>query len=309
MNKKIIFAASIIALMILPSCKSVYKCGDPKPAKADITWGKRLKQVIKERDALCERISENDSTINSLNRRLDSLNTKIKKQNADIDSLTSLYNRLSDAKLNDAQRYDMAMRQKSDEIAAKEKEIAEREKALQEMHDALQRKDAAADTLNQSIKNALKGFKNDELQVTEKDGKVYISLSNNILFASGSATVNDKGHDALKALAEVLKKNQNIDIQVEGHTDSDPYRIKPGTDTHSLIVRDNWDLSVIRATSIVKILTDEYGVNPKQVTAAGRGEFFPKADNTTAEGRSANRRTEIILSPKLDEVMNLINKK
>ena len=309
MNQKLITVSLLAStLLLVPACKSVYKCGDPVPAKKSIFWGKRLKSVIEERDMLCNRISEDEADIDSLIRDTMRLHNTLVAKEKSLDSLAALYNELNDSKLSDAEKYNKALKQKSDEIAAKEKQIAEREKALKELQDALSKKEAAANSLNDAIKKALRGFNSDELQVTEKDGKVYVSLSNKLLFASGSVTVNQKGHDALKALADVMNKNTNIDIEVEGHTDNVPFRVKPGNESAGILVKDNWDLSVMRATSIVKILTDEYKVDPKQVHASGRGEFFPKADNTTEEGRSANRRTEIILSPKIDEVLNLIKK-
>jgi chemotaxis protein MotB len=118
------------------------------------------------------------------------------------------------------------------------------------------------------------------------------------LFKSGSAAVEVKGKEALKVLAEVLDKNPDIDILVEGHTDNVPIRTS--------VYKDNWDLSVARATSIVRILTDEYKIEPTRLTASGKGEFSPRASNAASEGRANNRRTEIILSPKLDEIMQLL---
>ena len=123
-------------------------------------------------------------------------------------------------------------------------------------------------------------------------------MSDKLLFKSGSATVETKGSEAIKLLAEVLNKNADIDILVEGHTDNIPIK--------TALYRDNWDLSVARSISIVRILTDDYKIAPLRLTASGKGEFTPRAPNTTAEGRALNRRTEIILSPKLDEIMQLL---
>jgi chemotaxis protein MotB len=163
----------------------------------------------------------------------------------------------------------------------------------------ISRQDSITKRLNDVLRNALLGFKSDELSVEIKNGKVYVSLSDKLLFKSGSASVEEKGKQALKVLADVLQKNTDIDILIEGHTDNDPIK--------TAIYKDNWDLSVGRATSIVRILTEEYKVLPKRVTASGKGEFSPKASNETAEGKAKNRRTEIILSPKLDEIMQLLN--
>ena len=125
-------------------------------------------------------------------------------------------------------------------------------------------------------------------------------MSDKLLFKSGSSTVEEKGRDALSLLGGVLNKNTDIDILVEGHTDNVPIK--------TAIYKDNWDLSVARATSIVRILTSDYKVVPTRMTASGKGEYFPRASNDTTEGRARNRRTEIILSPKLDELMQLLAK-
>ncbi len=183
-------------------------------------------------------------------------------------------------------------------LSEKMKELDEREQTinrLQEMIDEQTRK--VQDLLN-SVKEALLGFNSDELTVTEKNGKVYVAMSDKLLFQSGSATVDKRGKEALAKLADVLNKQNDIDVYIEGHTDSKPI--------HNARFSDNWDLSVIRATSVVRILTTDYGVNPLQIQPCGRGEYMPVADNETAEGRSKNRRTEIIMAPRLDKLIQML---
>lgn len=124
--------------------------------------------------------------------------------------------------------------------------------------------------------------------------------SDKLLFESGSAKVDKRGKEALAKLAEVLNKQTDIDVFIEGHTDTKPI--------NTVQFKDNWDLSVIRATSVVRILTKDYKVNPLQIQPTGRGQYMPVADNATAEGRSLNRRTEIIMAPKLDKLMQLLQK-
>ena len=143
------------------------------------------------------------------------------------------------------------------------------------------------------------GFNNDELTVTQKDGKVYVAMSDKLLFESGSAHVNKQGKDALGKLADVLKKQNDIDILIEGHTDNKPIK--------TVQFKDNWDLSVVRATSVVRILTKDYGVNPLQIVPSGRGEYMPVDTNDSTEGRARNRRTEIIMAPRLDKLMDILN--
>jgi chemotaxis protein MotB len=145
--------------------------------------------------------------------------------------------------------------------------------------------------------DALVNFRPEELTVSIKNGKVYVSLQESLLFPSGSAAVNPKGKEALGTLAQVLNLNPDINVSIEGHTDSIPMKGK---------FEDNWALSVGRATSIVRILTDTYKVDPTRVIASGRSKYEPVDVNETPEGRARNRRTEIILSPKLDELMKLL---
>ena len=178
-----------------------------------------------------------------------------------------------------------------------QKQLEEEQKRLWDLRRLLQQQREAVESLRQKMANALTGFNSNELQVFTKNGKVYVSLQESLLFPSGSAVVNPKGKEALGTLAQVLNVNPDINVVVEGHTDSIPIHGK---------YEDNWALSVARATAIVRILTDTYKVDPTTVTASGRSKFEPVDTNTTADGRQHNRRTEIILAPKLDELMQLL---
>lgn len=178
-------------------------------------------------------------------------------------------------------------------------ELESREKRVNELEAMISRKDSLVTALKNKVKEALLGFENNGLTIEQKNGKVYVSLDESLLFSSGSYAVGTKGVDVLKKLAKVLEQNQEINILVEGHTDNVPLNGKGD-------VADNWDLSVKRATSVVKIITTNSSVNPKRLTAAGRGEYIPLDMTNTADGRKKNRRTEIILSPKLDELLQLL---
>lgn len=171
--------------------------------------------------------------------------------------------------------------------------LDERERRVAELEAMVQAKEAQMAQLRDNLNSTLLGFSASDLTVTEKNGKLYISLSQNLLFKSGSDQIDFKGKNALKQVAEALNKNPDIDINVEGHTDSD------GTPAA------NWDLSTRRATAIVKIL-GEYGVNPGRMTASGRALYAPVAPNDTAANKALNRRTEIILSPKLDQLYEIL---
>jgi len=178
-------------------------------------------------------------------------------------------------------------------------ELESREKRVNELEAMISRKDSLVTALKNKVKEALLGFENNGLTIEQKNGKVYVSLDESLLFSSGSYAVGTKGVDVLKKLAKVLEQNQEINILVEGHTDNVPLNGKGD-------ITDNWDLSVKRATSVVKIITTNSSVNPKRLTAAGRSEYIPLDMTNTVDGRKKNRRTEIILSPKLDELLQML---
>jgi chemotaxis protein MotB len=305
MKKTFSLIIPVALILVLNSCAAVYKCNDQKPLKQPITWSKRLKTVVNERDMLCANIASKVKENDGLKNNLTDLTNKYKEltdQNNNLGTqykdLQDKYNTLINESLSQTDKLSKALTAKSEDLDAKEKLLSERERTLDEMRKIIAKQDSITNNLNNILRNALLGFNSDELSVEIKNGKVYVSMSDKLLFKSGSSAVEDKGKDALKLLAEVLDKNSDIDILIEGHTDNVPIKTS--------VYKDNWDLSVARATSIVRILTNDYKIGPTRLTASGKGEFFPKADNETTEGRAKNRRTEIILSPKLDELMKLL---
>jgi chemotaxis protein MotB len=177
--------------------------------------------------------------------------------------------------------------------------LAEREKKVKELEQVLAAKDKAVQDLKNKITGALLNFKEGDITVKVKNGKVYVSLAEQLLFGSGSIEVDSKGVTALQQLAKAIKDQKDINILVEGHTDNVPISKK------SQYMNDNWDLSVMRATSITKILT-KAGVSSKQVTPSGRGEYMPLAANDTPQNKQKNRRTEIIITPNLDELFKIL---
>jgi len=179
-------------------------------------------------------------------------------------------------------------------------QLAEKTAAYAKLRSELARKDSSMNALRNSIAKALLEFENDGLTITRKNGRVYVSMENKLLFSSGSFVINPKGADAIQKLAKVLESHPDIKILVEGHTDNVPYGGKGN-------LSDNWDLSAKRATSIVRILTSSSTIVPERITAAGRGEFAPIASNDTAEGRAKNRRTEIILVPDLSKLYEIVS--
>ena len=287
----------VLSFSFFSCTPQIYKCGETKPTKR-LFLPKAVLTVIKERDSLCTTLSARDNEIYTLKKDTVSLSN-------DIKNLEKRYHDLTNDKLSQSEQFSTTLKKKSDELKlksdelkAKESLLVDRENALNDMKKVIARQDSITGRLNKILRDALFGFKSDELSVEIKNGKVYVSMSDKLLFKSGSAAIEAKGTEAINVLADVLNKNNDIDILVEGHTDNIPIKTAQ--------YHDNWDLSAARAISIVRILTDEYQISPLRLTASGKGEFSPRASNSTSEGRARNRRTEIILSPKLDELMKLL---
>jgi chemotaxis protein MotB len=193
----------------------------------------------------------------------------------------------------DKSALEKSLKAREDKVAALESSLASREKRVKELEDAIASRDAKAKALKDKLSQALLGFESSDLSVEQRNGKVYLSLSQNLLFATGSSRLDAKGASAISKLAEVLNKNNEIDVLVEGHTDSD------GDE------KMNWELSTKRSLSIVDQLIKNKVISSR-ITAAGRGEHIPISSNDTDAGKAKNRRTEIILSPQLDEIMNIL---
>ena len=188
---------------------------------------------------------------------------------------------------------------KKEELKLAEEELSARSIRVAELETIINRKDSIVTSLKKSISKALIGLEGEGLTIEKRNGKVYISLEEDLLFASGKYIVNNGGIAALNKLATALSAQVDLEILVEGHTDNVPLSGKG-------LVKDNWDLSVMRATNVVKVLTENQSLNPLQLTAAGRAEFVPIASNETKEGRGSNRRIEMILSPNLDDLFDLL---
>ena len=177
--------------------------------------------------------------------------------------------------------------------------IADQAKRLKRLQDIVQSQKTVMNNLKNSIADALMNYSTDELNVNIKDGKVYVSLEEKLLFKSGSDVVDKKGKEALKALAKILNATKDINVMIEGHTDNVPIKTKQ--------FEDNWDLSTARATSIVRILIKDNGLNPTRITASGKSDFQHLKTNDTPQGRASNRRTEVILTPDLKEMFILLD--
>jgi len=203
------------------------------------------------------------------------------------------------AKEDELNKLSVSLEAKEDELKLAQEELDARSARVTELETIINKKDSMVSALKQSISKALIGLEGEGLTVVQKNGKVYISLEEDLLFASGKYEVNSGGVSALSKLATALASQKDLEILVEGHTDSIPLSGRG-------LVKDNWDLSVMRATNVVKVLLKTPSLDPLQLTAAGRAEFVPIATNKTKEGRSANRRIEMILSPNLDDLFELL---
>ena len=183
--------------------------------------------------------------------------------------------------------------------SASEMTIADQATRLKNLQNIIQSQKDVLGRLKNTISDALMKYKTDELSVAIKDGSVYVSLQEKLLFKSGSDIVDPKGVAALRSLALVLNSTKDINVLIEGHTDNIPIK--------TMLFKDNWDLSTARATAIVRILTKDNGFDPRRITSSGRSEFRPLNSNDTSVGRAGNRRTEVILSPDLNELYKLLN--
>jgi len=323
----------ILCLFVLSSCitPKVYNELLDKHELAKKNLTKNENKILQ----LKENLDDKEKNIESLNLlvqrlRLDSTNlnnelVSIQKKYADLnttyDLLSSKSSRYMAEKANETKELLNQLEKTQSELFAKEDELnkstatlEEKERKLlssqnelelrslrvAELEAIINRKDSMVTALKQKISKALIGLEGDGLTIVQRNGKVYISLEEDLLFASGKYEVNQTGKQALDKLSEALSYQKDLEILVEGHTDSIPLSGRG-------LVKDNWDLSVMRATSVVKRLTSNTNLDPTQLIAAGRSEFVPLLANTTSDGRSKNRRIEMILSPNLDDLFKLLD--
>ena len=260
---------------------------------------KKYKQLLAQKDSIasgweaCRTTASGlESEKASLKTDTSTLHTKIADLEATLNNLNKNYAALRSNSSGEINKL-------SGNLSKLAEDLKKREERLREVEEILKKRDAATDALRQKLQKALLGFTESGLTVEVKNGKVYVSLTDKLLFGSGSIIIDEKGKLALQALAKVLNTQPDINIAVEGHTDNQKV-LNLGQ------IKDNWDLSVLRATSVVRFLTDQQKIASVRLTATGKGEFQPIDAVNTTDARSKNRRIEIVLSPKLDELYNLI---
>jgi chemotaxis protein MotB len=309
MIKRISLGLLIVALSTSCVSKKIYT--DLENKYADLK--KENRSLSDENTDLLKAKSQLELDRDGLNKELAKIKSEREKGQADYAALNKKMDVLKDSyaalekNSNESLKANMAKnRELLDQLGAKEKALAleqeqlnKNNQRLKELEDLIAAKEASMRKLKETLSKALNGFEGKGLTVEQKNGKVYVSMENKLLFNSGSWAVGAEGKKAVVEVGKVLSDNPDISVLIEGHTDDVPY-------AGSGPIADNWDLSTKRATAIVAILSENKAVNKKNLTAAGRGEFSPLASNATAEGKAKNRRIEIILTPRLDEIAEML---
>ncbi len=284
-----LFLTSCVSNRVFNDLESRYaqlKDNYNRQTKSIETLNAEIKDLIKKFVALEETLEETEDSLHQKQQKLEQLESSLDllKQNSE----TALKERIAENE---------ALMEK---IAERENELADRMARVDELEGLITRQQEAMRNLKEKLSDALLNFEDKGLTVEARDGKVYVSMENKLLFKSGSWTVGADGRLAIEELGNVLADNPDIAILIEGHTDNIPYNGKGP-------LKGNWDLSTKRATAIVNQLLENPNILPQNLTAAGRGEYLPIAPNSTREGRAANRRIEVVLSPQLDEIKQIIN--
>ena len=324
MNKKLTLIVGISAL-IFGSCVSVSqhkKITDDlsKCQQELVALSASNSDLQQEYEAAQARLLEQENTVKSAlaqQEERESETQRMKKQIRDLqyelDEQQARYREMISGKSQDLQAMSRELETSRQTLDKRAQELAEQEKSFQELQKQFQSKEAKMNELQaaldakeqevqairQKVTDALLGFTDKGLSIDQRDGKVYVSMDEKLLFQSGSWTVSSEGAKALKEVAKVLESNTDINVMVEGHTDNVPMK---GNNQ----VKDNWDLSVMRATAIVKILLKDADIDPSRVIPSGRSQYVPVVENNSAANKAKNRRTEIILTPKVSELLDIL---
>jgi len=317
MLKKILILSFIISVSSSCVSSKIYKELDGKYTSLKNDYDSLSTQneaVISERNNLQNQLDqlqkEYDSLLSDRNALQQELTALQKKYNALYESYSALEQNSSKEIADNVQKNrellaqleakELALAAENDRLLKLEADMQERSQRIAELEALIASKDQAMRDLKNAISSALTAFEGKGLTVEQRNGKVYVSMENKLLFKSGSWAIGSEGRVAIEQLGSVLADNPEIAVLIEGHTDNDPF-------SSGGPIENNWDLSTKRATSIVQILSENARINPESLTAAGRGEYAPIASNDTKEGKAKNRRIEVVLTPKLDEISKLLN--
>ena len=316
---KIRILALSLMLVSVSSCVSSKKYNDLESRNADLQRENRrmnddLENFRNSNASLEDELSQLKTDFETVTTQKNELMQKLEALEKNYTSLEDSYDALeknSSAAIAENSRQnrellaqldekEAALIQEKNRLEKLEKDLAIRSQRIDELESVIAAKDAKMNALKNAVSNALTNFEGKGLTVEQKNGKVYVAMENKLLFDSGSWAVNSEGRRAVNQLGSVLAQNPDIAVLIEGHTDNVPYG-------GSGQLKDNWDLSTKRATSIVHILRENSNIDPQNLTAAGKGEYAPVASNDSETGRAKNRRIEVILTPKLDEITKLLN--
>lgn len=269
----------------------------------------RLKRIVEldgqivaltnERNLLLDSIQDINKQLAENKAYLESLGNELDVQKKKLAAELELKNKLLEQRQLELNNSLANLEKEKQDLELLRKELEKTSARVKILEAELKRKDSAVLALRENIVKALSGFDKLDIKVEKRNGKVYVSMAEKLLFKSGSIMVDPKGKEALVKLAQALSKQKDVTINVEGHTDNKNINTEK--------IKDNWDLSVLRATSIVRILTGDGKIDEKRIIASGRGESLPVADNASADGRAMNRRTEIILTPNFDKILEILN--
>jgi chemotaxis protein MotB len=274
---------------------------------------KKLKNCVDAKAELESNLTQTQSALSELQKEHQKLQLEYQTQTDQIKNLEKSYEALEQNSseilaenvqrnrelLQQLEEKEKALAEERMRLDELQKDLDDRSFRIDELESLIASKEAKLSALKENLMDALVDFEGRGLSVEQRDGKVYVSMENKLLFASGSWNVGSEGKKAIKELATVLAQNPDISVLIEGHTDNVPYN---GNGP----LKDNWDLSTKRATEVLKLLLKNASIDPKNLTAAGRGEFLPVASNETREGKAKNRRIEVVLEPRLDQINELI---
>lgn len=295
-----------ILLALLSSCVAKKKFTELSASKdqLQLTYDEtkeRLDECLSYRDRIEVQLSEKTRELEQKARDLESNEKEMSGKNRQIDQLEKQVDYLQNTNTNLLDRLsDLSIVSKAGAESIKKslESISQQSKYIQDLNTNIQKKDSINLALVMNLKRSLGNVNDEDVQIEVRGGVVYVSISDKLLFRTASSAINARAEAVLAKVAKVLNDHKDLNIMVEGHTDNVPIA--------NDCVADNWDLSVKRATAVVRILTKKHGVDPGRLTAAGRGEFMPKAPNDSGSGRSINRRTEIIITPQLDQYFKLL---
>jgi chemotaxis protein MotB len=274
----------IVVLLVLTSVVLTSCVSNKKYAELEGNYNKKSQELVDTKAELMKCQVESESKIASLNQQVEDLKSDKAKTLEYVDNLTVL------------------SKSASDNIKETLAQMGKKDEYIQYIQKAVSKKDSINLALGFKLKSVLKdGFTDEDIQVSVEKTVVYINIADKLLFKSGSATISPQAKSVLGKVAEVISAQPNLEVMVEGYTDNKPI--------NTSCVQDNWDLSVDRATSVIRVLQKDFNIDPARLVAAGRSEFLPLESNDTVEGRARNRRTRIVLMPKLDQFFELLEQK